>query len=106
MHFLAADQAYADYMANGKSFLFAGSLRRINESARQLLLAHGYLLSADDQRHAIALLRHYDVWLTLWDELAEQMRPAPDDPFVFDNPVSFPARAKEALIELGDRRDG
>lgn len=110
MHFLAADQAYADYLANGKSFLFACSLRRINQAARELLLQHGHLLPDTAQQHALALVRHYDVWLSLWDELAARERPTANDLFVFENPVRFPREARDALASLYDelrlQRDG
>jgi hypothetical protein len=106
MHFLAAGQAYADYMDNGKSFLFACSLRRINASARELLLTHGHLLPKEMQPHAITLLRHYDVWLTLWDELAASMKPSLDQAFVFENPVQFPKDAQQALRQLYERIRG
>jgi hypothetical protein len=104
MHFLAADQAYADYLANGKSFLFASSLRRINRAARALLLAHGHLLPDDAQSHALALVRHYDVWMSLWKDLAARQKPAMADRFVFDNPVSFPREARQALMALYELR--
>lgn len=100
IHFLAAAQAYRDYFENGKSFLFACSLRRTNASARELLLHHAYLLPDELQPHALALLRHYDVWLTLWDELAANTEPTMEQPFVFENPVSFPKEAQRKLLEL------
>ncbi|HEX8669072.1 MAG TPA: hypothetical protein VF727_11960 [Allosphingosinicella sp.] len=99
-HFLAAAQAYADYMANGKSFLFACSLRRTNASARALLLRRTHLLPEALQPHAIALLRHYDVWLTLWDDLAARTKPGFADPFVFENAVNFPRESQQRLDEL------
>ena len=100
IHFLAAARAYGDYLENGKSFLFACSLRRTNASARQLLLTYGHLLPDDMQGHAIALLRHYDVWLTLWDQLAEEEKPSMEQAFVFENPVRFPREAQQALEDL------
>ena len=100
MHFLAATSAYADYLAAGKSFLFACSLRRTNASARQLLLDRGWRLPESHQADAAALLRHYDAWLTLWDAHSERLRPGPGDPFVFANDVTFPKDAQERLEAL------
>ncbi len=97
MHFLCARAAYADYMASGKSFLFAQSLRRTNGSARELLIHKGYLLPEPLQQHAVALIRHYDAWITLWDELAARAQPQPHDPFVFQNEVTYPKDAELAL---------
>lgn len=112
MHFLVAAQAYADYLAGGKSFLFACSLRRTNGSARELLLGEGWRLPESRQGDAAALLRHYDAWLTLWDAHADRSRPEPGDPFVFANDVTFPRDAQERLEALyrrlragGDKAD-
>ena len=100
MHFRCARDAYRDYLDNGRSFLFASSLRRINASARSLLVAKGYLLPEPLQAEAAALVRHYDVWLTLWDEVARRTRPGPGDAFVFENAVTYPKQAEEALEGL------
>ena len=100
VHFAAADQAYRDYLKSGKSFLFACSLRRTNASARSLLLAHGYLLPEPLQADALALLRHYDVWLTLWDDLKQRSNPSFNDPFVFANSINFPVESRGRLAAL------
>ena len=100
MHFLVARAGYRDYLENGKSFLFASSLRRTNASARALLVQKGYLLPESNQSDAAALIRHYDVWLTLWDDLAQRNSPRLDDPFVFQNSVIYPKDAELALEGL------
>lgn len=100
MHFRGARTAYEDYLANGRTFLWANSLKRINGAARALLLAKGYLLPDELQDDAAALLRHYDVWLTRWDDHAERTAPALDDPFDFENSVTFPRDAEERLERL------
>jgi len=103
MHFRSARAAYQDYLANGRSFLWANSLRRLNSAARLLLLAKGHLLPDELQEDATALIRHYDVWLTLWDDLAEHNRPALDDAFVFETRVSYPGDAEDRLRGLYDK---
>lgn len=100
MHFRVAASAYADYLAGGKSFLFANSLRRTNMGVRELLLGWGWLLPEGLQADAAALLRHYDVWLTLWDDLAGRLAPGMEDPFVFANAVTFPGASQERLEAL------
>ena len=100
MHFKAAKAAYHRYLSNGKSFLFAVSLRRINSSARQLLLDKGYLLPEERQADAVALIEHYDVWLTLWDDLASRGPIAFGEPFVFENKVNYPRDSEQRLGEL------
>lgn len=100
MHFRCARAAYRDYMGGGRTFLWASSLKRINGAARALLLAKGYLLPDERQDDAASLIRHYDVWLTRWDDFAERRRPALDDPFDFENDVGFPRDAEGRLERL------
>jgi hypothetical protein len=102
-HFNAAGKAYADYLQNGKSFRFACALRRINGSARALLVDHRDLLPEELQGHAAALVHHYDVWMALWDDLAAAGEPGMEDPFVFENPVRFPRESQRALLECYDQ---
>ncbi|HEX8571640.1 MAG TPA: hypothetical protein VF759_02685 [Allosphingosinicella sp.] len=106
MHFLVAARAYADYLAAGKSFLFASSLRRTNASARELLIGRGWRLPEDLQADAAALVRHYDAWLTLWDEHCARLRPGPGDPFVFANEITYPREAEARLEALYRRLSG
>lgn len=106
MHFLAARGAYEDYLADGKSFLFACSLRRRNLSARALLLEHGFLLPEEHKGDAVALIRHWDVWLTLWEDLERRTSPRPQDPFAFDNAVTYPVDAQARLEALHARLAG
>jgi hypothetical protein len=100
MHFLAAEQAYADYLAHSQNFLFASSLKRINSAVRQLLLDRGHLLPEGHRGDALALIRHYDVWLTLWDDHHRRTRPRVDEPFIFQNDVAFPKSAQSKLMNL------
>lgn len=98
MHFLCARQAYADYLGAGRTFLFARSLRRINGSARGLLMTKGHLLPADHQGDAVALIAHYDVWRTLWMEHRRATRPKLDDMFAYANAHTYP-KDSEARLE-------
>ena len=97
MHFLAAHAAYGDYLSGGKTFLHASVLRRINLAARALLLSKGWLLPESLQQDALALVRHWDVWLTLWEDLERREQPRAEDPFVFQNDVTYPRGAQEQL---------
>ncbi|MEO5774307.1 MAG: hypothetical protein ABIQ32_09355 [Sphingomicrobium sp.] len=97
-HFTAADAAYRDYLANGRTFRSASRLRECNSAARQLLADFGALLPPQYHADAAALKDHYDVWIKLWDEHASATRPLPEDPFVFENSVTFPKDAQERLV--------
>jgi hypothetical protein len=100
MHFMAARAAYQAYLAEGRTFLHASSLRRINLAVRELLLTKGYLLPEALQPGAVALVGHYDIWLTLWEEQAERTRPGPSESFVFENRFTYPKEAEQALERL------
>ena len=105
-HFLAARAAYRAYLDEGRTFLHAGRLRRINLAARALLLGKGRLLPETLQPDAAALIAHYDVWLTSWDELAERERPAPGDRFAFETKVGYPRDAEQRLERLYEKLGG
>ncbi len=107
MHFACARAAYRAYLEEGRTFLHACSLRRINLGARALLIGKGWLLPEELQVHAVALIGHYDVWLTLWEAHAERTEPAPSDPFAFENSFTYPREAEQALERLYEElRDG
>ena len=100
MHFLAARTAYLAYLDNGRGFVFAQSLRRTNGAARELLARRGYLLPAELQADAAALIAHYDVWTALWIDHRRRTMPGPNDPFVFENSFTYPREAEQRIEAL------
>jgi hypothetical protein len=74
-----------------------------NLAARDLALRYSYLLPAELQADLLKLIFHIDVWMTLWSDLKERTSPKPSDPFVFNNPVSFPRESVARLSEYYDR---
>jgi hypothetical protein len=106
MYFASARAAYQAYLQEGRSFLHARSLRRINLEARALLKEKAFLLPEEFQPCATALIGHYDIWLTLWEAHAERTKPAPEDPFVFENHATYPREAEEALERLHQKLRG
>ncbi len=103
IHFQSARAAYSAYLDEGRTFRHAGILKRINLSARALLLDKGHWLPPQYQDCAAALVGHYDVWLSLWDAHAERMRPAPGDVFAFANAATWPREAEQRLERLYER---
>lgn len=103
MHFLAARRAYRDYLDGGRAFVHTRSLRRINLSARSLLLNRGWRLPAELQPDAAALVAHYDVWLSHWSDRRAEARPGPHDAFVFENRHTYPKDAEARLEALYER---
>lgn len=100
MRFRAAKAAYRSYLEQGRIFLFAQNLKRINLSSRALLLDKGWMLPEAHRAHALDLVAHWDVWLTLWEELAARASPRSSDTFVFENSFTYPREAEEALERL------
>jgi hypothetical protein len=100
MRFLGARSAYRSYLDEGRAFLFARSLRRINAETRALLLDKGHLLPEGLQTCAVELVGHFDAWMSLWDEHAERTRPAAGDAFAFENRFTYPREAEQRLEAL------
>ena len=86
-----ANRAYQNYLANGRTFLFASILRDHNWAARQIALEYGHLLPADLLPEVVLLIEHLDVWLLRWEELRAELSPGNDQEFVFQNAFTFPA---------------
>ncbi len=97
---LTLDQSQNDYKAYlqaGKTFRYAQELKKYNAKALRLLLDHKDQLPAMLQPASDALIGHYSVWTRKWEALAEELKPGPDDEFVFPNSVVFPKQAAVTL---------
>lgn len=99
----SAQQAYAAYLEDQKRFLYASILFDHNSAARDISLRYGYLLPEHLQDDLLKLIFHIDVWMTLWIELRDRTSPKTSDPFVFDNPVSFPRESVARISEYFDQ---
>ena len=89
--------AYKRYLTEGKLFLEAQALKKSNDSIRNLLLKRRFLLPSDQIQNADALLYHLDIWATLWKKREIQLKPKPEDLFVFENQDTFPKNAVDSL---------
>lgn len=96
-HLDRGELAYRSYLDGGRTFFWARVLRENNDGVRRLLLTHTHRLPDDLRADALALLHHLDVWSAQWDQLATEAAPAPDDTFVFQTRVRFPAEAVQRL---------
>lgn len=85
-----SDRAYAGYLENGKTFLYAKILKDTNDALRHLILAHAHLLPPSQTGNAQTLLHHIDVWGALWEEVQRKSKPSLETVFVFENRVTFP----------------
>jgi hypothetical protein len=96
-HMQQAIHAYKQYLTNGKQFLHAKELRRINSSTILLLEENQHLLPLDLQAASAALLEHYHIWRNKWDATAIDQQPIDTAMFAFENAHTFPKHAAEAM---------
>jgi hypothetical protein len=92
-------QAYLDYMASERRFRHAFILRHGNSEARNLLVHHGHLLPQDLRPAAQELIEHYNVWISEWDALYDELAPNEDDVFVFVHTARFPRDAEARITQ-------
>ncbi|MBI5371796.1 MAG: hypothetical protein HZA79_07200 [Sphingobacteriales bacterium] len=107
--FLTLDQSIDDYKAYlqaGKTFRYARKLKKNNAKALRLLLDHKDKLPASLKHDADAMIGHYSVWTQKWEALAEELKPGPEDEFVFPNTVTFPKQAAASLEAYFKHLDG
>ncbi|MDU9021010.1 hypothetical protein [Pseudomonas corrugata] len=90
-------EAYQNYQANGKTFLFAKIIKVNNEAILNLVLSNCHLLPQEQQKDLIKLVSHLDVWTCQCDDLYERINPGLTDTFIFDTVVNFP---KESMGRL------
>jgi hypothetical protein len=90
-------EAYANYMDSGKKFRYAEMLKLHNTAAKKLLNDNINLIPDQFKEDARAIIEHYTIWTTKWDELKSKLNPAPDDAFVFENDHRFPKAAAQNL---------
>jgi hypothetical protein len=93
----ASADAYRQYLAGGKTFRYAMELKKYNQRISGLLVQLMEHLSPALQTDAKALLHHYEVWTARWEQLAHDLKPGPDDVFVFANEVTFPRQSAHNL---------
>ena len=69
-----------------------------NDYIRSLLLTNSHLLPEFQQKNALKLLHHLDIWCCLWEHHQEKLNPNADTTFVFDNTVNFPKTEVNDLL--------
>ena len=89
--------AYKNYMANGKTLLYAKILKDNNERIRQLALDKGYFLPIEQQSNMIDLVTHIDIWSVLWEDLYKSKKYRLNEEFSFENRATFPKEAVSSL---------
>lgn len=94
-----SEKIYTHYLASGRTYRDALDLKECNTHVRDIIRTDLYNLPVQIQYPARELLRHYDVWLRLWEDFHRSRDFGPDDMFAFENPNRFPKEAARSLIE-------
>jgi hypothetical protein len=96
-HWDQSAKAYAEYMENGKKFRYAEKLKVHNLFVKDLLIENSAIIPASFKDDVVAIIEHYTIWSTKWDDLKTKLNPAPEDEFVFENDHRFPKAAAQKL---------
>ena len=102
LHWRLSAKAYAEYIENGKKFRYAEMLKLHNTAAKKLLIDNITEIPDPFKEDAKAIIEHYTIWSSKWDELKSKLNPAPDDEFVFENDHRFPKAASQRLERTFD----
>lgn len=86
-------KSYDGYRTTGQSRLYAELLRRDNDLLRRLIFDSAPVIPVELDAAFLELTHHLDVWCALWDYHARQHEIALNEPFVFQNAVTFPREA-------------
>jgi hypothetical protein len=84
---------YKAYLQNGKTYIYAKELRRVNNETTLLLEKNLTIFIPELNAAAKLLIEHYSIWRSKWDELDNELNPSDDDEFVFQNNHTFPKEA-------------
>lgn len=97
LHWEQSAKAYADYMANGKTFRYAKELRVHNTAVKDLLNNNTNVIPDEFKSDVEAIIEHYNIWTAKWDTHKDKLNPGPDDVFAFENDHRFPKAAAQKL---------
>jgi hypothetical protein len=92
-----AEIAYANYMMDGKKFIYAKILKNCNEKINELLIENSYMLSQHLIDDCLKLICHFDIWTEKWNNLEKTLKPALEDEFIFENKFTFPKDAAKNI---------
>lgn len=93
----SSNVAYRNYLANGKTYLFAKELKKYNGQALQLMSDENAGFPAELNPDLRALIFHYTEWTKKWEALDSSKQHHDDDEFVFANDITFPRQAARNL---------
>ncbi|WP_298064515.1 formyltransferase family protein [uncultured Rikenella sp.] len=94
-----SEKIYTHYLASGRTYRDALDLKECNAHIRDMVGTDLPNLPVQMRSPAQKLIRHYDDWLSLWEDFDRSRDFGPDNLFLFENPHHFPKEAARSLIE-------
>ena len=85
-----AEITYRNYIDRGQSFLYASVLYDCNCKIREQVFLNTHLIPAHLENDFLNLIEYLDIWISLWQDYREKLKPELQDRFVFENEFSFP----------------
>lgn len=102
--FELSQKHYKLYLENSKTYLYAKSIYRTNEEIVRLIKGHRIdITNKSDHDDFLALLVHYDIWMSQFEILEKQLNPLEETTFMFVRPENTPAFPKVFCDSLAAR---
>jgi hypothetical protein len=96
-YFKRSTLAYCQYLNNGKTYQYARQLRTINQNTINLILSSKNSIPVELEDDFALVLNHLEVWAELWDKLNQTKIFKLNEPFIFQNKVSFPKESAKRI---------
>ncbi len=92
-------------MSNGKVFIYAIELRKINEKILVLIKEINFQDNKELEASSIELIEHLDEWISVWDMEKNIRTPGNDDEFIFNGYKKYPKNFENLLIQQSIKLD-
>lgn len=89
-----SQQHYQLYLKKNKTYLFAKSIYRTNQEIVRLINRNIQCVDNEERKEFLTLVIHYDIWLSQFEILEQNISPSEKSVFVFSRPENTPAFPK------------
>tara|TARA_B100000787_G_scaffold77854_1_gene57207 strand:- start:66 stop:434 length:369 start_codon:yes stop_codon:yes gene_type:complete len=104
-HLEQVKKIHKQYMSNGKVFIYAIELRKINEKILVLIKEINFQDNKELEASSIELIEHLDEWISVWDMEKNIRTPGNDDEFIFNGYKKYPKNFENLLIQQSIKLD-
>ena len=104
LHFLMelSNAAFSKYLVN-KFYLHALCIKKSNEAIYKYIIENAHVWPQKIETEMIALLNHYDIWFTQFEDFKNKKEYSLNEPFVFyhlDEQSSYPKNAAQKIVDF------